>query len=112
MVVAGGTDLLPNMKHGLFEPEVVVSLNHIDALKEIHVEQDGTLVIGATVTLADMAADERVQARAPWRSPRRRPSSPAPSCAPWAPPAATSCSTRAASGTTRPTSGGSPWATA
>lgn len=65
MVVAGGTDLWPNMKHGLFEPEVVVSLNHIEALKDIRVESDGTLVIGATVTLSDMAADERVQAHAP-----------------------------------------------
>ena len=65
MVVAGGTDLWPNMKHGLFEPEVVVSLNHIEALKQIRVEPDGTLVIGATVTLSDMAADERVQAHAP-----------------------------------------------
>ena len=29
MVIAGGTDLVPNMKHELFTPELVVSLaNH------------------------------------------------------------------------------------
>lgn len=65
MVVAGGTDLWPNMKHGLFEPGVVVSLGHIEGLREIRVDDDGTLVIGATVTLSEMAADRRVQEHAP-----------------------------------------------
>ena len=30
MPIAGGTDLLPNMKHGLFEPKILVSLAEID----------------------------------------------------------------------------------
>ena len=34
MVIAGGTDLLPNMKHGLFEPPVVVSLRHVAAIRQ------------------------------------------------------------------------------
>ncbi len=59
MLVAGGTDLLPNMKHGLFEPKVLVSLARVESMRGI-CEAEGGLVIGATTTLAEVAADERV----------------------------------------------------
>ncbi|MDG1983605.1 MAG: FAD binding domain-containing protein [Planctomycetota bacterium] len=65
MVVAGGTDLLPNMKHGLFEPEVVVSLAQVADLRGVTATPDGGLRIGAMTTLADMAASEAVLTRAP-----------------------------------------------
>lgn len=65
MVVAGGTDLWPNMKHGLFEPKVVVSLGRIDAMRRVEAPADGGLVIGATVTLAEMASHPDVRERAP-----------------------------------------------
>lgn len=65
MVVAGGTDLWPNMKHGLFEPGVVVSLGRIDAMRGIEARADGGLSIGATATLAEMAAHPDVIERAP-----------------------------------------------
>jgi len=65
LVVAGGTDLLPNMKHGLFEPKVVVSLRHVEALHGIEATADGGLRIGAMVTLAEMAGHTDVIARAP-----------------------------------------------
>ena len=65
MVVAGGTDLLPNMKHGLFEPEVVVSLAQVADLRGVTETPDGGLRIGAMTTLADMAASEAVLTRAP-----------------------------------------------
>ncbi len=65
IVVAGGTDLYPNMKHGLFEPKVVVSLGRIDAMRNIEKLEGGGLRIGAMVTLAEMAASEAVQERAP-----------------------------------------------
>ena len=71
IVVAGGTDLVPNMKHELFTPSVVVSLQSIPELSGMRVDDDGddgddgTLVIGATTTLAEVAGDERVQAHAP-----------------------------------------------
>ncbi len=65
LLVAGGTDLLPNMKHGLFEPDVLVSLEDVDELRAVEVDADGWLSIGAMTTLADVAADERVVARAP-----------------------------------------------
>src|SRR5262245_30587337 len=50
MPVAGGTDLVPNMKHRLFEPAHVVGLKGIAALAGIR-ESDGFLEIGAVETL-------------------------------------------------------------
>lgn len=65
VVVAGGTDLLPNMKHELVTPARVVALERVAELRGIRVEDDGALTIGAMTTLAEVAADERIQARAP-----------------------------------------------
>ena len=62
LLIAGGTDVVPNMKHGLFTPDLVVSLGSIPGLKELCVEDDGTLAIGAMSTLAAVHADERVRA--------------------------------------------------
>ena len=64
MLVAGGTDLVPNMKHGLFEPERLVSLEHVEELRGIR-EEAGQLVIGAMTRLADVASSELVQSKAP-----------------------------------------------
>ncbi|MCP3920830.1 MAG: hypothetical protein GY711_35330 [bacterium] len=65
MPIAGGTDLVPNMKHRLFEPKVVVSLARIEALTGIRVTSGGELEIGAMTTLADVARSSAVQERAP-----------------------------------------------
>ena len=65
MILAGGTDLLPNMKHELFTPGVVVSLGRVPELRGIRREQDGTLVIGAMTTIADVAASGLVRDQAP-----------------------------------------------
>jgi 4-hydroxybenzoyl-CoA reductase subunit beta len=65
VVLAGGTDLLPNMKHELLTPSVVVSLGRIEALRGIRVEADGSIVIGAMTTIADVARSKVVGARAP-----------------------------------------------
>ena len=65
MIVAGGTDLLPNMKHELFTPEVVVSLHEIPGLEGVREQADGTLVIGAMTRLDAVAAHPLVEERAP-----------------------------------------------
>ena len=65
MLVAGGTDLVPNMKHELFTPKVVVSLGNIPELTGVRRADDGTLVVGAMTTLDALAADDDVQAHAP-----------------------------------------------
>ena len=65
MVIAGGTDLLPNMKHELFTPDLLVSLAGIDEIHGVREEPDGTLAIGAMTSLADVAAHPSVARRAP-----------------------------------------------
>lgn len=65
MVLAGGTDLLPNLKHELFTPEVVISLARIAALRGIRVEPDGTLVLGAMTRIDEVADSEPVRRQAP-----------------------------------------------
>ena len=67
-LIAGGTDLVPNMKHGLFEPEHVVSLRQVSELVGVRVEAEGTsreLVVGAMTRLGDAAEHELVRAHAP-----------------------------------------------
>ncbi|MFN7134159.1 MAG: FAD binding domain-containing protein, partial [Myxococcales bacterium] len=51
MVVAGGTDLLPNMKHELFTPGLLVSLQNVPGLRGVRQTEDGALLIGAMTTL-------------------------------------------------------------
>ncbi|MBI2378801.1 MAG: FAD binding domain-containing protein [Deltaproteobacteria bacterium] len=53
-ILAGGTDLLPNMKHELETPEVVVSLQRIDSLREI-VEHPGHIELGPLNTLHELS---------------------------------------------------------
>lgn len=58
-LIAGGTDLMPNMKHRLNTPEHVVALNQIAELYAV-VEKNGVLEIGSMITLADLSRDERI----------------------------------------------------
>ena len=64
MLVAGGTDVVPNMKHRLFEPAHLVSLRRVRELRGIAVRED-ELVIGSGETLAAVAADPLVRRHAP-----------------------------------------------
>lgn len=65
MYVAGGTDLLPNLKHELHHPEHLVSLAQVEGLAGISLLPDGTLRIGASTTLHDIATSAIVQAEVP-----------------------------------------------
>lgn len=49
-VLAGGTDLLVKMKHGLIKPQLLVSLKKIKQLKGIRRDSNQGIVIGATTT--------------------------------------------------------------
>jgi len=60
-VVAGGTDLLPSMKHRLFLPELLVSLARLDDLKTIEARPNGGLAIGAMARLGDVMRHPVVQ---------------------------------------------------
>ncbi len=64
-VVAGGTDLLPNMKRRQQEPSVLIGLRGVRELSGIQISADGGLRIGATATLDSVAANEQVRQRLP-----------------------------------------------
>ncbi|MGD8278777.1 MAG: FAD binding domain-containing protein [Gemmatimonadota bacterium] len=64
MPIAGGTDLVPNMKHRLFTPGHVVSLKRLAELRGVAVA-GGELVIGAAETLARLALHPLVRRHAP-----------------------------------------------
>jgi len=61
MLLAGGTDLIPNMKRRQQTPATVVGLRGVAELSQVR-EEDG-LAVGAGVTLTALVHDERVRAR-------------------------------------------------
>ena len=69
MLVAGGTDLIPNMKRRQQEPKILVSLRRIEELRRIStgtpprggIESDADMVtIGAAVTLTELVRNKRI----------------------------------------------------
>ncbi len=63
-LVAGGTDLWPNMKRRHQQAKTVVSLMSIPELRGIE-QADGDLRVGATTTLTDIVRDEGIRTRYP-----------------------------------------------
>ena len=55
-VMAGGTDLVIKMKHGLLKPQAIIALKEIAGLDRIHFQAKKGLTIGATALLADVAS--------------------------------------------------------
>lgn len=53
--IAGGTDLLPNLRRGLGEPGLLVDLSAIDGLSGVEKTEDGGLRIGAMTKLEEIA---------------------------------------------------------
>jgi len=67
-IIAGGTDVLPNMKQGLFEPEHVVSVRGLAELSGISIEPSPSgerLLVGAGMRLAAIADSVLVRRAAP-----------------------------------------------
>lgn len=60
-VLAGGTDLLVNLKKKLLLPEQVISLNKIEGLKEISLVQGDGFYIGPLVTAVYLAESKLIQ---------------------------------------------------
>jgi 4-hydroxybenzoyl-CoA reductase subunit beta len=70
MVVAGGTDLYPNMKRRMFTPEVLVGLRGIPELHGVRSQSgvriaDAAITLGACVSLAHVAASPQIRERFP-----------------------------------------------
>src|SRR5260370_12630192 len=61
MLVAGGTDLFPNLKRRQFEPEVLVQVPSLPGIRR----DAAHFALGATVTLAQAAADPALRAALP-----------------------------------------------
>jgi aerobic carbon-monoxide dehydrogenase medium subunit len=59
--LAGGTDLLVNMKMGKTAPKHVISLSRIEELRRVGKEQ-GSMAIGACVTAAELKEHEQIKA--------------------------------------------------
>jgi len=53
-ILAGGTDLLVNMKYRVIRPEIVIGIKTIENLSLIASNGDGHTRIGAAVTLSDL----------------------------------------------------------
>jgi 4-hydroxybenzoyl-CoA reductase subunit beta len=60
--VAGGTDLLVNMRHGIRQPRVLIDLSCLDEMAAIRMGNEGAR-IGAGVTIAQLARDSTIAAR-------------------------------------------------
>ena len=59
MLIAGGTDLLPNMKRRHQSPATLVSLRRIEALKKV--ANGSGVTLGAGLTLNEVVADTAVR---------------------------------------------------
>ena len=55
-VLAGGTDLLVQMKYGLCQPSLVIDVKNIPELNEINIGKNGLLHIGSAMPLSTMLA--------------------------------------------------------
>jgi CO/xanthine dehydrogenase FAD-binding subunit len=66
-LAAGGTDLFPRMKHGLTQPEIVVSLKGLclDSADSSGVTEGSELHLNALTPLADVARLAAVRQSAP-----------------------------------------------
>jgi 4-hydroxybenzoyl-CoA reductase subunit beta len=64
LVMAGGTDAMPNLKHRLHEPEIVV---HLGRVRDLHFvrEDTGGLDLGPRVTLSEIEAHPGIRAGYP-----------------------------------------------
>ena len=63
-LLAGGTDLVPNLRDGLGAPPALIDLSRVAGIDCVVFEPDVT-TIGAGVTLARLASDARIAAAFP-----------------------------------------------
>jgi 4-hydroxybenzoyl-CoA reductase subunit beta len=63
MLIAGGTDVMPNMKHRLFTPNHLIGVRSLPELHGIAID-DNELIIGAGESLTDISLNPLVQTHA------------------------------------------------
>ncbi len=64
-LLAGGTDLMIRIRHGLLRPAAVIGLKRIPGLERISFQANQGLTIGAAARLAEVAAHPAVRRRYP-----------------------------------------------
>lgn len=64
-IIAGGTDLVPSLKQKLFEPAHLLDIKPLHELSQVREMPDGTLRIGALVTISDVARHPLIQREFP-----------------------------------------------
>ncbi len=65
MIVAGGTDLYPNMKRRQFEPKVLVGLGGIGELRGVHGSASRGLSVGPMTTLSALSQHAEIVSHYP-----------------------------------------------
>jgi 4-hydroxybenzoyl-CoA reductase subunit beta len=63
MILAGGTDLLPNMKRRQQVPSVLIGLLRVDELRKVSLHGDNGLSLGACLTISEIVGNEQVRER-------------------------------------------------
>lgn len=59
-LMAGGTDLLPNLKHGLYDITHIISLRHVKELNNLEIGLDN-LKIGSNITLHELSINPNLR---------------------------------------------------
>lgn len=62
--IAGGTDLIANLRRGLDDPTLLIDVRHISRLQSMDFTAAG-LTIGSAIVLAELARDKRLRRRYP-----------------------------------------------
>lgn len=60
LFVAGGTDMIVNVRRGIEQPKNLIDLSDITEVKEI-IQNESELVIGSGVTLDKLANSEKIK---------------------------------------------------
>jgi xanthine dehydrogenase iron-sulfur cluster and FAD-binding subunit A len=63
-IMAGGTDLIVEIQNGARAPEVVIDVTRVKEQDSIHLDDDGMIHLGPTVTHAQVAASALLQEKA------------------------------------------------
>ena len=63
--LGGGTDLIPSIRESVVHPDALIDLTGVEALAQVEWRADGSVEIGAAVTLTTIAEDARINASFP-----------------------------------------------
>ena len=64
-LMMGGTDLFPQMREGVCEPEIIVDVKHVPGMRDLSYDERVGLSIGAAVTMNQLVKHSDVQAHYP-----------------------------------------------